>query len=481
MSEESEFEFAGGGNLGNELLNLLDAEDIEPGSAIGYTTCKVIYLFHPLGGKMVDRPIKLAMYTPRKPVIENSYGLQDDLVNAFKEEWKQLDADALIAQTARVARIYGLGSVAMLVDGDEPKEAVDFSTIWRQSVSFNVIDPLNTAGSILLDQNPNSPLFQHVTGIQVAGKNYHKSRCHTIQNEDPIYLAFNPASFGYSGRSVYQRALYPLKSFVQTMRTDDMVAVKVGLLVTKVRQASGIINNAMRKLTGFKVMMLKRAKTGQVLEIGENDTIESLNLQNIDQPLSVARRNILENIAAACDMPAMLLNSETFAQGLAEGSEDAKAIAQYVDDVRKWLEPLYEFFVRVCQYRAWNPEFFVGLQQKYGDQLTGSYSSYFTDWVNQFEFQWDESLKQSDADKAKEEKVKFEAATSVYGLLADRMANDPDNLAQLTEWLCETINGNKSLFPQNLDLDYELLAENFAANPPDDNTKTFIREEEGDE
>lgn len=465
------------GSVSNELLGLLDTNEIEPGAAAGYQTCKVIYLFHPLGGKMVDRPIKLAMYTPRTPVIENVYGIQDDLKTAFEKEWKALGADKVIANAARVSRIYGVGSVAALVDQDDPTDPLELSDLYKKSITFNVLDPLSTAGSILLDQDPNSKEFQHVRGIQVSGKSYHPSRCVVIQNEDPIYLAFNPASFGYTGRSVYQRALYPLKSFVQTMRTDDMIAVKAGLLVTKVQQASSIINNAMQKLAGLKNGMLKRGRTGEVLQIGQNDTIESLDLQNLDRPITVARRNILENIAAACDMPAMLLNSETFAQGLAEGSEDAKAIAQYTDDVREWLETLYSFFVRLCQYRAWNPEFFVTLQEKYGEELPGGYSTNFTKWINNFEFVWDESLKQSDAEQAKEEKVKFEAAEGVYTALAERLANDPENLAQLTEWLCETVNSSKKLFPQRLEFDYELMIEAFKKKPPDENQKTYIRED----
>ena len=51
-------------------------------------------------------------------------------------------------------------------------------------------------------------------------------------------------------------------------------------------------------------------------------------------------------------MPAILLNSETFTRGFGEGTEDAKAVAQYIDDVRKDLQPLYDFFVRIVQYRA---------------------------------------------------------------------------------------------------------------------------------
>ncbi|MBS2589715.1 hypothetical protein KFY49_25420, partial [Salmonella enterica subsp. enterica serovar 1,4,[5],12:i:-] len=104
-------------------------------------------------------------------------------------------------------------------------------------------------------------------------------------------LAYNPAAFGFTGRSVYQRALYPLKSFIQTMRTDDMVAVKGGLLVTKIKGPSSVVNNMMQKLSGIKRMMLKRGKTGEVLQIGESDNIESIDLSNLEKPLDSARKH----------------------------------------------------------------------------------------------------------------------------------------------------------------------------------------------
>jgi hypothetical protein len=277
------------GSYSPELLSLLDSEDIQPGSSVGYQTCKTIYIFHPLGGKMVDRPIKMAMNEPRTVHIAQTYSLEQRLRDAFEKEWKALKADQHIAAAARIARIYGTSAIAMLVDNQEPSQALDYRTLYKHNVSFNILDPLNTAGSIVLNQDPNAQDFQKVDGIKVAGKPYHKSRCVVLQNEDPIYLAYNPAAFGFTGRSVYQRALFPLKSFIQTMRTDDMVAVKGGLLVARIKNASSIVNKAMQALGGIKRMMLKRGKTGEVLQIGNEDIIESIDLSNLEKPLTLTK------------------------------------------------------------------------------------------------------------------------------------------------------------------------------------------------
>lgn len=452
------------GSCSPELITLLDSDDIQPGMSAGYQTCKTIYLFHPLGGKMVDRPIKMAMNESRTVHISQAYGIEQRLRDAFEREWKALGADKHIANAARISRIYGVSAIAMLVDNQEPSSAVDYRTLYKHNVTFNILDPLNTAGSIVLNQDPNAQDFQKVDGIRVAGKPYHKSRCVVQQNEDPIYLAYNSAAFGFTGRSVYQRALFPLKSFIQTMRTDDMVSVKGGLLVTKIQGPSSVVNNMMQKLSGIKRMMLKRGKTGEVLQIGANDSIESIDLSNLEKPLDSSRNHILENIAAAADMPAIILNSETFAQGFGEGTEDARSVAVYIDNIREWLEPLYDYFIRICQYRAWSIEFFNSLRADV-PELKNTYSLYFSSWINNFEYRWPSSLKEPESEKVKVDEIRFKAIVSMLEVLLPQVNTDDENRALLIEWAQTNANANESLFPQRLDLDIDSLKANRPQQP----------------
>lgn len=452
------------GSCSPELITLLDSDDIQPGMSAGYQTCKTIYLFHPLGGKMVDRPIKMAMNESRTVHISQAYGIEQRLRDAFEREWKALGADKHIANAARISRIYGVSAIAMLVDNQEPSSAVDYRTLNKHNVTFNILDPLNTAGSIVLNQDPNAQDFQKVDGIRVAGKPYHKSRCVVQQNEDPIYLAYNSAAFGFTGRSVYQRALFPLKSFIQTMRTDDMVSVKGGLLVTKIQGPSSVVNNMMQKLSGIKRMMLKRGKTGEVLQIGANDSIESIDLSNLEKPLDSSRNHILENIAAAADMPAIILNSETFAQGFGEGTEDARSVAVYIDNIREWLEPLYDYFIRICQYRAWSIEFFNSLRADF-PELKNTYSLYFSSWINNFEYRWPSSLKEPESEKVKVDEIRFKAIVSMLEVLLPQVNMDDENRALLIEWAQTNANANESLFPQRLDLDIDSLKANRPQQP----------------
>ncbi|HBZ7601563.1 TPA: hypothetical protein MM046_005357, partial [Klebsiella pneumoniae] len=284
------------------------------------------------------------------------------------------------------------------------------------------------------------------------------------QNEDPIYLAYNSAAFGFTGRSVYQRALFPLKSFIQTMRTDDMVSVKGGLLVTKIQGPSSVVNNMMQKLSGIKRMMLKRGKTGEVLQIGANDSIESIDLSNLEKPLDSSRNHILENIAAAADMPAIILNSETFAQGFGEGTEDARSVAVYIDNIREWLEPLYDYFIRICQYRAWSIEFFNSLRADF-PELKNTYSLYFSSWINNFEYRWPSSLKEPESEKVKVDEIRFKAIVSMLEVLLPQVNTDDENRSLLIEWAQTNANANESLFPQRLDLDIDSLKANRPQQP----------------
>lgn len=455
------------GSCSPELITLLDSDDIQPGMSAGYQTCKTIYLFHPLGGKMVDRPIKMAMNESRTVHISQAYGIEQRLRDAFEREWKALGADKHIANAARISRIYGVSAIAMLIDNQESSSAVDYRTLYKHNVTFNILDPLNTAGSIVLNQDPNAQDFQRVDGIRVAGKPYHKSRCVVQQNEDPIYLAYNSAAFGFTGRSVYQRALFPLKSFIQTMRTDDMVSVKGGLLVTKIQGPSSVVNNMMQKLSGIKRMMLKRGKTGEVLQIGANDSIESIDLSNLEKPLDSSRNHILENIAAAADMPAIILNSETFAQGFGEGTEDARSVAVYIDNIREWLEPLYDYFIRICQYRAWSIEFFNSLRADF-PELKNTYSLYFSSWINNFEYRWPSSLKEPESEKVKVDEIRFKAIVSMLEVLLPQVNTDDENRSLLIEWAQTNANANESLFPQRLDLDIDSLKVNRPQQPRDE-------------
>ena len=163
-------------------------------------------------------------------------------------------------------------------------------------------------------------------------------------------------------------------------------------------------------------------------------------------------------------MPAIILNSETFAQGFGEGTEDARSVAVYIDNIREWLEPLYDYFIRICQYRAWSIEFFQSLRADF-PELQNTYSVYFASWINSFEYRWPSSLKEPESEKVKVDEIRFKAIVSMMEVLLPQTNTDDENRALLIEWAQNNANANESLFPHRLDLDIDSLKANRPQQP----------------
>lgn len=439
-------------NLGTFFNSLLMSDDITFGSQPGYQLCKDIYLYHPLGAKIVEKVIEIAMSQKRNVSVPD--GPETMVKDAFEAEWIKLGVNAKIFDVLRWMRVYGIASIGMLEKGKPLEDAVVFEKLYQADISFNVYDPLNTAGSLVLNQDPLAMDFQHVTGISVNGRAFHRSRSQTMMNESPVYIVYQSAAFGFTGRSVYQRALYPLKSFVNTMRADDMAARKVGLLVAMVQQGGSIMDNVMNAVTSFKRQLLKEAETDNVLSIGQEDKIESLNLQNLDGTLKTVRQDILENIASAVPMPAKLLTQETMAEGFGEGTEDAKMIAQFVDRFRENAKPIYDYFDKIVRYRAWNPDFYETVQKKFPEEYGGMpFDTAFYKWTNSFAVEWPSLLKEPDSELVKVDDVKLRAVVALLEVFLPLL--DPANRIIAIEWACDAFNELKLLFGSPLNFDYD--------------------------
>lgn len=445
--------------LGGSLASILQAEDIEPGSQVGYELCKQLWLVHPLGGKLVEKPVKLAMNKPRF-ISMDAIG-KEMLVEAFLKEWEDLHCDTYIQDTTFIKRAYGVGALVFgspQIPTDKPIDPWDLPNL---DLYFNRFDPLNLAGSTVTNQNPNAVDFQQPwTYITAAGQPYHPSRSVIMFNGTPVYLAFQSSAFGFTGRSVFLRALYPMKSFIQSMVTDDMVTYKAGLLIAKQKQAGSIVNRVMDAAAGIKRLALKQGVTGNVLSIDTDEDIEAINLQNTDTAMKTARDNIIANIASASDVPAILLKDEAFTQGFGEGTEDARALAQYVSGLREEMQPLYDFFDKIVMHRAWNEEFFKTLQNHpdFGEYYKGlSYKQAFYGWKQAFKAEWENLLEEPESEKVRAAEVKVKNIVEI--LRTTLPIVDPQNRAILVQWAQDNLNEIPELFKSTLNVDTESLAE----------------------
>ncbi len=434
------------------LQAVLGTDEIVPGAAPSYEACKLIYSFHPLGKKLTDKPIEMAQSQKRVITVEDSP--EDDVRKQFEKQWIADGCDDAAFKCASLSRVYGIATLALKTLNKANSAPVDFQNLWKEKITFSVFDPLNTAGSLVLNQDPNAFDFLKPTDVSVNGEVYHRSRCAVLINEQPIYIEYTPAAFGFVGRSVYQRILYPLKSFIGTMVTDDMVSRKGGLLIAKMEEVGPIVNNLMLKIFGMKRNLLKEAETNNVLSIGTKEDVQSLDLTNIEAATTAARRNIIENIALGSSTPAKIINDESFAEGFGEGAEDSKVIAAFVDSVRIQMASIYAFLDQVTMMRAWSPDFYATMQQKYPEEYGKvDYKTALYRWINTFEAVWPNYLRESDADLAILEEKKFDALLGAAGVLLPIL--DPENKSAVIQWVVDNLNENKILFPNALSLDME--------------------------
>lgn len=448
------------GQRNSVLTQLMLDMDIEPGTQPSYELCKTIYTTHILGHKMASGPITVAQ--SQKRILSIPGGPEESLVEAFEKEWSRIGADQIIHNVMTLSRVYGIATLSVLaqkpngeiVPTDEP---LDMENLHKCNLFFNQLDPLNTSGSLVLNQDPNALDFMKPNKVSVGGKTFAVSRVCVVMNEQPIWIEWTNSAFGFVGRSVYQRALYPMKSLLQSMISDQSIQEKLMVLVYKMISPQSVLDNIARAFGFQKRAAIKYARSGNVISIGKDEDLGSLDLERgTSQAGAYSRKNILDNIATAAGMPAVMLNQETLAEGFGEGTEDAKIIARFIDRIRIEMEPLYRFMSEIVMHRAWNPDFYATLQSRIKGYKNISYKTAFYEWKNAFTAKWPNLLAEPDSEKAEKSDVRLKSVVALVETLTPLL--DPQNKAALIEWVQTQVNQDDFLFDGELNLDTESLA-----------------------
>jgi hypothetical protein len=144
--------------------------------------------------------------------------------------------------------------------------------------------------------------------------------------------------------------------------------------------------------------------------------------------------------------------------GFGEGTEDAKAVAGYIDRFRIEMQPAYDFMDEIVQRRAWSPEFYETIQKDFPEDWGDvAYKDAFYAWRNAFTAEWPSLLTEPDSEKAQTDDVKLKAIIAAVEIFKSEM--DPANKVNLFRWAQDNINENKIMFTVPLDLDFQTLAE----------------------
>ena len=452
-----------GSGMPSQLMKILEQDAIDPGADIGYEACKIIYSYHPLGARMVDKPLQLAMSQER--ILEIPGAPEEMLMKAFRKEWQKIGgigANNIIFRAAQLSYIYGISTLFVNVlqkDGEAApfEKPLDFENLWKEDLYFNLYDPLVTAGSLVLNQDPLAVDYMHPRQVSVSGLPLSNTKTMVLMHEQPIWIQWSNSAYGFVGRSVYQRAFFPLKSFVVSMLADQMVQDKLGLLVYKSKSPGSVLDRAASAFKRMQRSAIQGARTNNVLSIGESEDLASLNLEHVNAAGEYARRNILVNIATAAGQPAQFLTQETLAEGFGEGTEDAKQIAQYIDRVRLEINPAFEFMDNIVQHRAWNPVFYQEVQRRFPERYANvPYKVAFQEWQDAWEPKWPNLLTEPDSEKAKASQAKLDSATKLATTILGADPG-PETKAAVCAWLADVANDEKEFYSSPLLIDADAI------------------------
>ncbi|MFM0261566.1 hypothetical protein [Paraburkholderia sediminicola] len=440
------------------LINIL--ENAVPGEEPSYELCKLLYTTHPLGAKIIETPLQMVFSQER-----SISGVPDEVKKQFESAWKRVSADAVIRNTVRHSKIAGVATLAELTAG-----------------VFNVYDALNTAGSFSGNLDLLSPQFMKTPSVRVQDRVFGPGECIVLHNGPPIYLDYVTSGYGYTGRSAYHAAVFDLGTYIDVMHANRLISQKSGVLVAKIKQMGSAVTGAMQQLSGFKRNFLKESKTYNVLQVGHEDEVESLNLMHATESNNGSKESILDSIAAAVGMPAIILKSETLAQGLGgSGAEDSKVIANYVSEERTSIQPLYDFLVPRVQKLAWTPEFYASFQEAEPDYAGVPFETAFYEWVEAFIYEWPDFLREQKSEKAKSVEATMTLLEKTFGLLNGTIS--PDDRRMLCQYVMDTVNSDemKEFLPVSLDLNLDgdfsdpaptEIKESVSESPADDASNT---------
>lgn len=445
-------------NVGSGLSQILNAADITPGDSAGYEVCKLIYTNFVKGARLASSPITLAQSQKRAITVRSAPG--DEAVNEFIECWNEHQVDEWIHTVMTLSRVYGVATGALQERGKSVSTPLKMDELHKHDVVFKAFDPLNTAGSLTMEQDPNAFNFQKPLDedLSVSGTKYHNSRIRYITNGPPIYIAWTASAFGYVGRSVYQSIMFEIKAYIATEVMHAQIAAKAAALVYKQKSPGSITNNVMQALGGIRRQNIKDATNGQVLTISVDESIESINMQNLEGPAALARKGIMDDMAAGADMPPQLINDAQLSAIFSEGKEDAKTISKYTDGVRDKMLPLYLFADRIIMRKAWTPEFINSLREKYPDEYKGkTVEAIFYSLMNSFVATWPSLLVEPESEKIKVADTKLKAVIALVQVLAPMI--DPENRMELIKWAVDAITEDAKMFSTTIDFDYDVLAE----------------------
>jgi hypothetical protein len=176
-------------------------------------------------------------------------------------------------------------------------------------------------------------------------------------------------------------------------------------------------------------------------------------------------------------MPASIIAQETLTEGFGEGTEDFKKEVQYLNYIRKDMEPAYTFMDRIVMRKAWTPEFFETLRVDYPEIRKMEFETWLFESMQAFTAEWPNLNEEPDSEKSKMEDVQMKSAIALAEVMLPEL--DPANKVKVLVWLSENCNEREALFASKLVLDEDLL-ETYLEENKDKEEEAMLGGEDGE-
>ncbi|CAI3957934.1 DUF1073 domain [Commensalibacter communis] len=473
MSESNANSYCGSfracGTLQDKIGNQCEKNGQYDAKNLSYELCKILYVYHPLGKRLIEIPVNLSLNKKRIIKLQNDYSAE--LIDQFEKKWQELKITQNIKRLAITSRLYGIGALFLKIKGIKDTELLDKNQkLENYEIHPVVYDAMNIAGTASNNHNIDSIDFLQLSEIVRGGEALAKDRSCILSNGDPIYIEYIESAYGYGGRSIFQNCFDLMYSYLSIIHADNAVAKKVATLIIKLNQV-GSANRVQEGASAQKRQMLATAGNGDVVSMAVGEEAETLSMMNVDQALDTARRHIIEDIANAVDLPVILLNGQKFSGGFGEGTEDAKNIAQHVDAIREWLEPVFNFCDDFVMDLAWNFDFIDALNNENSqfydktllpEEKQKKYNIFIQELKATFSYEFPSFLTETQSQIIESDNKKLMSIMEVFKNTYPLV--DVDTKVKLICWVLDSVNELKGISDIKIDYDPEKIMGNINEN-----------------
>ena len=337
------------------------------------------------GKKVTGTMPDLSFSAKRKIIIENA---PEEAVTRFEQVAKEINLEDSVKQISINARTFGTGYFSVSITGKPIDRHVTIAEVQENDLRILPLDPILISGSET-ERDPESVKFMELKYIYVGGKKAHHTRAGYIYNTPPIYNLYTPANYAFGGLSVFEN-IADILEMMPTLREGIQRLISKGSLLMiqadRGSVASGLgeaeieqtVANYLSTADNFGTLLLDRKHDAKFFGFEGASEVDTL--------FELIRKNI--NIGVH-DTPASLMLDQSMANGLSEGSEDMKSVLMCLDSYRYTLIPVYKMADRYVMMKAWTPQFFATMQEKYPQEFAGKqYFETIYSWMSAFEFEF---------------------------------------------------------------------------------------------